>query len=199
MLALPVHELAHAWTAVKLGDSTPREQKRLSLNPFAHLDVFGSMALLLLGFGWAKPVEVNMQNLKKPRRDMAIIALAGPLANIIMALLGLMLLKLAIFNISAPSSLARTFIQVLGFMVNINLVLAVFNLLPIPPLDGSRILGLILPEKAYYFVMRYERFIMLAMFFLIWRGYLAAPISFLSDALFRLLDFLTRIIDIIFL
>lgn len=191
LLILPVHEFAHAYTSVKLGDETPRLGGRLTLNPFAHLDLFGSMALLLLGFGWAKPVTVDARNFKKPRRDMALTAIAGPMANILMALVSLAVFKLIFVVTGGRTAISGAGLQVIGFIVTISLNLAVFNLLPVPPLDGSKVLGFFLPEKIYALFIRYERIITFALFALIWLDLLNTPIIFLSDKIFTFLDMIT--------
>ncbi|MBQ7962646.1 MAG: site-2 protease family protein [Clostridia bacterium] len=180
---LPVHEFAHAWTAVKLGDDTPRLQGRLTLRPMAHIDIMGALMILLVGFGYAKPVRVNMHNLKNGRKSFALVAIAGPLSNLVMALV-FTFLQILIYVIAVKASLPIVVYTVLGsffaFASSINISLAVFNLLPIPPLDGSRIANLILPSKYYFTIMKYERYIMIGMFVLLWTGILTKPLSLLS-------------------
>ncbi len=180
---LPVHEFAHAWTAVRLGDDTPRLAGRLTLRPMAHIDPIGALMILLVGFGYARPVQVNMHNLKNGRKSFALVALAGPLSNLIMALV-FTFLQTLIYVIAVKASLPIVIYTVLGsffgFAASINISLAVFNLLPIPPLDGSRIANLILPSKYYYTIMKYERYIMIGMFVLLATGILTIPLSWLS-------------------
>jgi Zn-dependent protease len=179
----PVHEFAHAWTAVKLGDDTPRLQGRLTLRPMAHIDPIGALMIFLVGFGYAKPVRVNMHNLKNGRKSFALVALAGPVSNIIMALI-FTFLQTLIYVITKNAFLPVVVYTVLGsffsFAASINISLAVFNLLPIPPLDGSRIANLILPSKYYFTIMKYERYIMIGMFVLLWTGILTKPLSLLA-------------------
>ena len=166
LIALTIHEYAHGRAAYALGDPTASYMGRLSLNPIKHIDPLGALMMIVVGFGWAKPVPVSPAYFKNPKRDMAITALMGPLSNILLAFLcvPLYLVTLKVGNFilnSVPISLLYSFFQgLLSFIFilhTLNLSLALFNLLPLPPLDGSRILGLILPQKAYYRYLRHER------------------------------------------
>ena len=190
MLTLPVHEWAHAFAAVKLGDPTPRFQGRLSLNPFAHIDWIGAACILLFGFGWAKPVQINAGYFKKPKVGMAITAFAGPLSNIVMAFIALLLLNAQMFVLGMSSLVSMYLYFFLFYIAQINISLAVFNLIPIPPLDGSRLLAAFLPNKQYYKLMRYERYLFYVVLALIWLGVLDIPISFLSGKILSGLSFL---------
>lgn len=145
LLAISIHEFSHAYVADILGDPTPRLQGRLKLNPFVHIDLTGILFLLFFGFGWGKPVEFDPYNLKNPRKDAALISIAGPTSNFILAILLSILLKLSIF-------LQLNILTIIGYylfvpMIQLNLILGVFNLLPIHPLDGFKIVGGILPEE----------------------------------------------------
>ena len=187
--ATPLHELAHALIAVKLGDDTPRLRGRLTINPMAHIDMRGALMIFLFGFGYAKPVEVRMRRFKKPKRDMALVALAGPVCNILQSLILLIIynaLKYASVNIDNILLVYMSFFFYYAAVINVNL--AVFNLLPIPPLDGSRLATALLPSKYYYKVMQYERYIMIGLFVLLFTGILSTPLSFLSGAVITLLD-----------
>lgn len=190
-LTLPVHEFAHGLAAVKLGDNTPRWQGRLTLNPFAHIDYIGALCILLFGFGWAKPVQVNNFNFRNPKRDMALTAAAGPVSNLIMAFAGYLLFNL--FYI-LTNSLGLVFLWYIGifflYVAQINISLAVFNLIPIPPLDGSRLLFAFLPDKYYYKLMQYERIIFWVLLLLLWTNILDLPLSFLSSAVQSGISFL---------
>jgi len=163
LLGISIHEFSHGYAAVKMGDNTPLLQGRLTLNPMKHLDPMGFIFLLMFGFGWAKPVMINSRNFKNPRRDDAIVSLAGPMANFLVAVLFTFFMKLA--DMFLPyTSLNQIIYLVLISTIHINLVLMVFNLLPIPPLDGHHILGSIGGAKVWNFYYKYYdhlRFLML--------------------------------------
>lgn len=165
----PLHEMAHGFAAIKLGDNTPRYQGRMTLNPFAHIDYIGALMIILFGFGWAKPVQVNMYNFKNPKRDMAITALAGPLSNFLCAFVfGIFSAPAFFWAYNSQNFIAYVLTYLLQYLVMFNLYIGLFNLIPIAPLDGSRILSAVLPNKYYYLIMRYERysfFIMILLFY----------------------------------
>lgn len=185
---LPVHEFAHGWMANKMGDPTARLSGRLTLNPMKHLDLIGSILIFLTGFGWAKPVPVNQNNFRNPKKGMALTALAGPVSNLIMAFIFMLLMNFCgIFNNMA----AYIFLLFFQYAALVNIRLAVFNLLPVPPLDGSRIFWAILPDKYYWKVMQYERIIMLVLFALLLFGVLSWPLSWLSNLVYRLFNLIT--------
>jgi Zn-dependent protease len=190
---LPLHEFAHAFVAVKLGDDTPRLSGRLTINPMAHISPMGALMIFLFGFGYAKPVPVRMRHFKNPKRDMAIVALAGPLCNILQAFV-YMILFCAITNINTTNMGIVYIAFFFYYAAQVNVSLGVFNLLPIPPLDGSRLATALLPAKYYFKIMQYERYIMIGLFVLLFTGILSTPLSYLSGLLFNLIYKVTSLI-----
>lgn len=180
---LPIHEFAHAWVATKLGDQTPRLQGRLTLNPMAHVSPIGALMILLVGFGYAKPVGVNPRNFKDSKKGMALVAVAGPVSNLIMGFVAEFFAILCLkFASNANDSFMLTAVYLFfNYAAVVNIQLAVFNFLPIPPLDGSRILQLLIPSKYYYKFMQYERYIIWIVFALLFTGILTVPLSFFSN------------------
>ena len=196
LTAFPVHECAHALSAHWLGDDTAKEQGRISLNPLRHLDLFGTIFMLLAGFGWAKPVPINPNNFKNRKVGMAVSSLAGPLSNLILSYISIILCKILTYN-SGGNSYLETLADVFWYSTILNVGLAVFNLLPVPPLDGSRIFNLVLPEKIYFKVMKYENVVFGILFLSIWMGLLDKPLWFLQQHAFRLMNILSWWVDIL--
>ncbi|MBQ9964714.1 MAG: site-2 protease family protein [Clostridia bacterium] len=187
LVMLPVHELAHAFVANKLGDDTARWHGRLTANPFAHLDLWGTLMLFVFGFGYARPVPVNPRNFRNPKRDMALVALAGPVSNLLMAAISLLLYRVVLSITSSAAVVTVAWLVLVWTFASVNIGLAVFNLLPIPPLDGSRIFGAILPARMAFAMDRYAGQIRILLFVLIATGALSTPLSFLSDKIGNLL------------
>lgn len=195
-LVLPFHEWAHGFAAYKLGDNTAKYSGRLKFNPLAHIDPFGALCLLLFNFGWAKPVPVDPRNFKRPKTDMAIVALAGPLANVIAALAGGLVLN-AIYVFGASSLLSGGILMYVAvffqYYITINIFLAAFNIIPIPPLDGSKILFAFLPDRIVYKIYQYQQFFFIAIYLLLFLGILSGPLNFISNALNTFVMWLTRL------
>lgn len=190
---LPIHEFAHALVATKLGDDTSAHKGRLTINPLAHLDLIGTIMIFLVGFGYAKPVPVSPRKLKHPRRDMALIAIAGPISNILMSFVSIFI-AYAVASLNNDSIVIYAVSMFFSYSAIVNASLAVFNLIPIPPLDGSRVLTSILPDKQYFKLMQYERYIMIGFMVVIMLGVLDGPIKFITDVLINVISIIPRLI-----
>jgi len=169
LFCITIHELAHGVAAYKLGDNTAKDMGRLTLNPVKHIDPIGLLMMLVIGFGWAKPVPVNMHNFKHPKWFMAVTALAGPVSNILLAVFVIFIFGLfaAAFGVIYEASMGMYLLttgaseiafRIFSTTIFLSIALAVFNMLPIPPLDGSKVVFSLLPEEQYYKLMKYERY-----------------------------------------
>jgi Zn-dependent protease len=186
LLAVTVHEVAHGWVADRLGDPTARLAGRLTLNPLPHIDPLGALAFIVAGFGWARPVPVNARNLRRPVRDMAWVAAAGPLSNFVVAFVGLVLLVLTTRLVEGPF-LARPVAGMLRFVYTFNLGLAIFNLIPLPPLDGGHFLPYFFPRRSWPLLARLEQYGPLILLLLVFSGatrYIVGPLFGLVNALY---------------
>ncbi len=187
LLCIMIHEICHGAAAYALGDRTAATQGRLSLNPLHHIDWFGLVMLALFHFGWARPVNVDMRNFKHPKRDMAITALAGPLSNFLLAALSLFLFGL-FYRDLYDRSVGQFLIRLLQYMAILSISLGLFNLIPIPPLDGSKVLFSFLPDKAYLRLMvleRYGMFLLIALVLIMNRAFDVSPIARASQAVYN--------------
>lgn len=195
LIAIPFHEAAHALVSHWLGDDTAVRAGRLSLNPLRHFDPLGALCMLVGGVGWAKPVGVNPRNYKNPKVGMAVSAAAGPMSNLLLACISMILYK-CVFYSGLAQSVPALFLF-FYYMVSMNLSLAVFNLLPIPPFDGSRIVLLFLPPRLYFKAMQYERYIMLGVLLLVFLGFLDWPLSVSVNCMWDLLMRGTGFVEIL--
>lgn len=186
LLCITFHECSHGFVAYKLGDPTAKRQGRLSLNPIKHIDIFGLIMMAVFKFGWAKPVPVDMRYFRNPKTGMALVAIAGPLSNILLAYVALLVRAIVIFFLygTAAGSIIITFLE---YVALLSIGLAIFNIIPIPPLDGSKVLNAVLPNKIYYKVMQYERIGMLLLLAVMYLGVLDVPLfaarTFVTDLL----------------
>lgn len=189
-LSVTFHEWAHGYVAYKFGDPTPKLQGRLTLNPFAHLDPLGTLMLFIIGIGWAKPVIINPLNFPSKTQQM-LVALAGPASNFLLAIIfGFILVILQVTNPGETSEIFKTLTMSLNIIVRINLILAIFNMIPIPPLDGSRVLAWMLPKRLEYSYLMLEPFGLLILLLILFSGgftYLIVAVDFIQSRLLELI------------
>lgn len=194
LVAIPVHEAAHALVSAKLGDATAKEQGRLTLNPLAHFDLLGAACMIFTGIGWAKPVPTYPSRFKNPKTGMALTAAAGPAANLAVAFAAMTVYKMVYYAL--PAGVAVNFLLLfLQYMASMNVTLAVFNLLPVPPFDGSRIATVFLPRRLYFQIMQYERYIFAGVFILLFFGFLDGPLYWLNRLAWNFLLWATSFVD----
>ncbi len=200
LIALSVHEASHAFIAYKMGDRTAYNLGRMTFNPIKHLDPIGFFSMLLFGYGWAKPVPINARNFKNPKRGMAFTAIAGPISNLMLGILGSVLYAASMylsFRLTLNGSLqgfaanvANVVLIFFYYSAIMNLTLAVFNLIPLPPFDGSRFVSLFLPTKWYFGIMKYERYFMIGILllsFICSRLFNFSPFFYVAEKLFGLI------------
>ena len=191
LLCLTVHETCHGLAAYALGDPTAKAMHRLSLNPLHHIDWFGLLMMLAAGFGWAKPVPVDPRYFKKPKEGMALTALAGPVSNFLLALLLIFISKLIYLYAPYTVVMGAVFTFCLYTAAPLSIGLGLFNLIPIPPLDGSKVVAVLLPNRAYRTLMRYERYGMLLLLALsllgVFGGFISGVIGWVYEAMFNLI------------
>lgn len=199
MVAFPVHESAHGLVAYWLGDDTAKKQGRISLNPAKHISLWGALFMLFVGVGAAKPVPIDARKFKNPKVGMAVSSLAGPVSNLILAYLSMIVFRVLyiVEFVKGSSTVLSVAEYIFEYGAILNIGLAVFNLLPIPPLDGSRILTLFLPQDKYFGIMKYERYIFGVLFFVVFLGLLDKPLAFLQNVTADVLWSLTNWVDLI--
>lgn len=191
LVCITLHEVSHGYVAYRLGDNTAKNMGRLTLNPIKHIDIMGLIMMVLFKFGWAKPVPVDMRNFRSPKRDMAITALAGPVSNLLITIVFLFLY--GFFYPLNSDGFAGTVLQMIYTTAYISAALAIFNLVPIPPLDGSKVLFSLMSDEAYYKLMKYERYGMILLMVVLFSGIadnvLSNSVSFLMDKFWGIADF----------
>lgn len=199
LIAIPIHECAHCFAAYLMGDDTGLYSGRITLNPIRHWDLWGTIGMLTVGIGWGKPAPVNPVRARKvsARTFMALTAAAGPLSNVILSYIFVLIGKLLLFFFYTSNPDVVLYIYLAFVMAaKINVSLAVFNLLPIPPFDGSRIMLVFLKERTYFKLMQYEQYIMLAVLAICWTGVLNIPLTFINNAVMSFLDFTTSYVPL---
>lgn len=187
LICITLHEVSHGYVAYKLGDNTAKNAGRLTLNPIKHIDIIGLIMMIVFRFGWAKPVPVDMRNFKHPKRDMAITALAGPLANVFICIVALFIYGLIYIPCTNAGGAWQQILDMVYITAYLSIALAVFNIIPVPPLDGSKILFSLLSDEGYMKLMRYERYGMILMLILIATDILTKPLNTVTQAVFGVL------------
>lgn len=183
LLCVSFHEMGHGYAAWLLGDSTAKTRGRVSMNPLRHIDPLGLLLLITAGFGWAKPVPVDMRHFRRPKLGMALTALAGPVSNFLMGFVALAIAS-ALYHFALPQLMTTWLYYLFLLLIRVAILsvgLGLFNLIPIPPLDGSKVMFSLLPDHIYYTILRYERYLMVLLFALVFLNLLDTPLSILLD------------------
>ena len=202
-LVLPIHECAHAWAAHKMGDETAAYSGRLTLNPLAHIDILGALCLLITGFGWARPVPINPLKFKKQRFGFAITAAAGPLSNLAVSFIAMIIYRIVLslpggsgYFLSSAGDITGGFVilYILQFFILVNIGLAIFNLIPIPPLDGSKIISYFTSAKLDRWIYEHQLIVNAVFFAVIITGILSKPLNIIGGYVYDLFWFITNFI-----
>lgn len=191
LLCISFHEMSHGFISYKLGDNTAKSMGRLTLNPLKHIDIIGLLAFVFFSFGWAKPVQIDPRNFKKPKRDMAISSLAGPVSNFLMAVVFLFILGI-VYPFLSNSTAGNVVIDLIEMTATFSVILGIFNLIPVPPLDGSKILFAVASDELYDKLMRYERYGFIFLLIIIFINYRTGFLSIATEAVMRQLAHITQ-------
>lgn len=198
LICITLHELSHGYIAYRLGDDTAKRMGRLTLNPIKHIDIFGLLMMIVFKFGWAKPVPVNMRMFRNPKRGMALTAIAGPVSNVLIAACALVLYG-ALYAFLYDSAIGVYFLEMILLTAYISIAFAVFNIIPIPPLDGSKVLFSLVSDETYEKLMRYEKYGMLLLILLVATDALSATlgavVGYLFDRMFLIAEFVFNIVS----
>ncbi len=196
LISLSVHEFAHGYVAYKLGDPTAKNFGRLTLNPIKHFHPIGMLSMLILGIGWANPVPINTRYFKNPKKGMAMTAAAGPISNLLLAFIGLLIYGVIVKFLGGAMPYELLLASVLFFQnfCYMNVYLAVFNMLPVPPFDGSRLAFAFLPDKYYFSIMKYENIIMMVVLIGLATGIISLPFGFISDKILSVMQWIVGLI-----
>lgn len=199
LLAITVHEFSHGWAAYLMGDNTARYSGRLSLNPMHHLDLVGALCMLFFRFGWAKPVPINPQNFKNHRLGVIVVSLAGPVSNFLLGFISCILYYIMVIVVHSTAIWAEFVSQILLYSVFMNVGLMIFNLIPVPPLDGSKILLEFLPYKMKYKIYQYERYFSLILLIMVYAGTMTPVLSILQGYVLTFYEFISQKLVFLFI